>query len=227
MATAGGLLASLSVVGLFVLYIWSLIWSAADARRRGKPAWLGIAIVGVLAWPIGLVAWLAFRPKAGTRPDAAEVSTAWKPMLGLTGLCLLGLVAGYVPTAFGILTDFRQTKAYADAVQRIYADPRVVERLGEPIRASRLVSGSFDEYRSSGAARLNIPIRGRHKDAVLRLEAGKRSGQWFLEEAELDIGGESVDLMAMRLPEPETSQPRGEIDWLQGPPDLAPALPIR
>lgn len=227
MATAGGLLASLSVVGLFILYVWSLIWSAADARRRDKPAWLGVAIVGVLAWPIGLVAWLAFRPAATGRSDATAVSNAWKPMLGLTGLCLLGLAAGYVPTAFGVLTDFRQTKAYADAVQRIYADPQVVERLGEPIHASRLVSGSYDEFRSSGAARLSIPIRGRNRNAVLHLEAGKRSGEWYLEEAALDIGGESVDLMAMRLPEPGTSKPRGEIDWLQGPSDLAPALPVR
>lgn len=35
---------------------------AADARRRGKSPWL-VCLIAVAFFPVGLLAWLVFRPK--------------------------------------------------------------------------------------------------------------------------------------------------------------------
>lgn len=54
-----GLIISLVV---FVIYVWSIVWSYKDAKRRGKPGWLVAIIVALLAWPLGLLVWLLVRP---------------------------------------------------------------------------------------------------------------------------------------------------------------------
>ena len=45
-----------------VLCIWSLIWVYADAKSRGKAGWL-VALLVLCCWPIGLLLWLALRPR--------------------------------------------------------------------------------------------------------------------------------------------------------------------
>ncbi len=49
-------------------YVWSLIWVASDAEARGKSALPVVLLVALLSWPLGLIAWLIFRPKAPS-PD--------------------------------------------------------------------------------------------------------------------------------------------------------------
>jgi hypothetical protein len=47
---------------VFALYFGSLAWLFADAENRGKSGCLVVLVVMFLFWPIGLVAWLVFRP---------------------------------------------------------------------------------------------------------------------------------------------------------------------
>jgi hypothetical protein len=53
------------IIGLvaIVFYVWSVIWSYYDARRRGKSAWLVALMVLFMVWPVGLVIWLMLRPQ--------------------------------------------------------------------------------------------------------------------------------------------------------------------
>jgi hypothetical protein len=44
------------------LYVWSIIWSYADAESRGKSGCLVALLVALLSWPLGLVIWLVARP---------------------------------------------------------------------------------------------------------------------------------------------------------------------
>lgn len=50
-------------LGLFVLYIWSVVWSYGDANARGKPGCLVALLVALFSWPIGLLMWIIFRPE--------------------------------------------------------------------------------------------------------------------------------------------------------------------
>ena len=43
--------------------IGSALWSIGDAKLRGKPPLLVALLVGLGAWPFGLIAWLVFRPE--------------------------------------------------------------------------------------------------------------------------------------------------------------------
>lgn len=56
-------IAILAGVLLSGVYVFSIVWAAIDAANRGKPWFLVTLLVALVAWPIGLVLWLAFRPK--------------------------------------------------------------------------------------------------------------------------------------------------------------------
>jgi hypothetical protein len=52
------------VLALCVLaaLVASVVMCAADAKRRGKSPWL-VSLMVILFFPVGLMAWLVFRPK--------------------------------------------------------------------------------------------------------------------------------------------------------------------
>jgi hypothetical protein len=53
---------------LFVgIWIWSIIWAYGDAESRGKSGCLVVLLILLLSWPIGLLAWIIFRPETGNR----------------------------------------------------------------------------------------------------------------------------------------------------------------
>jgi hypothetical protein len=51
-----------SVIILF-LVLWSIGWVYGDAKGRVEVPWAAALLVGLLFWPISLLAWLVFRPK--------------------------------------------------------------------------------------------------------------------------------------------------------------------
>ena len=63
----GGILALLFGIGLLFVYIWSIVWAYNDAESRGKSGCLVALLVLLLSWPVGLIAWLIFRPDNKTR----------------------------------------------------------------------------------------------------------------------------------------------------------------
>ena len=64
----GSLIGILLAVVLFGLYVWSIVWAYGDAEKRGKSGCLVALLVIFLSWPIGLIAWLVFRPDDRRRP---------------------------------------------------------------------------------------------------------------------------------------------------------------
>ncbi len=58
----------LGVLLVVVLAIWSYVWLYRDAERRGKSGCLVVLMVLlIVGWPIGLIAWLVFRPSSRRR----------------------------------------------------------------------------------------------------------------------------------------------------------------
>jgi len=62
----GGLLGGIFGLAYLVVVVLSVIWAYADAEDRGKSGCLVALLVIFLAWPIGLLIWLIFRPEKGT-----------------------------------------------------------------------------------------------------------------------------------------------------------------
>lgn len=56
-------LSYLIVVVPLLTVLASAMWAYGDAKRRGKPAALVALLVVFGAWPMGLIAWLIFRPE--------------------------------------------------------------------------------------------------------------------------------------------------------------------
>jgi hypothetical protein len=59
----------LLVGGIVVAYIWSLWWLYCDARTRNNTGCMMVALIGLFAWPLGLIIWLLGRPE---RPRVAK-----------------------------------------------------------------------------------------------------------------------------------------------------------
>lgn len=53
----------LFMVAFLSLFVWSIVWVYNDAEKRGKSGCLVALLVLFLSWPIGLLAWLIFRPE--------------------------------------------------------------------------------------------------------------------------------------------------------------------
>lgn len=51
-----------------IVAVWSSAWAYHDARQRGKHPLLVAIFVLLAAWPLGLIAWLVFRPDRWRRP---------------------------------------------------------------------------------------------------------------------------------------------------------------
>jgi hypothetical protein len=58
-------LLSISLVALFaVFYSLSIAWGYEDAKERGKPPIAVAALIALLSWPVSLLVWYVFRPRA-------------------------------------------------------------------------------------------------------------------------------------------------------------------
>jgi len=64
------------VLALCVLaaLVASVAMCAADAKRRGKSPWL-VSLMVILFFPLGLLAWLAVRPKNSRSGGLSKTST--------------------------------------------------------------------------------------------------------------------------------------------------------
>lgn len=50
---------------ILMFWLWTGVWAWEDAKRRGKSPLLVSLLVLLFAWPLGLLAWLLFRPDEG------------------------------------------------------------------------------------------------------------------------------------------------------------------
>ncbi len=58
-----GILGGLFGLAYLVIAVLSVIWAYGDAESRGKSGCLVALLVAFLAWPLGLLIWLIFRPE--------------------------------------------------------------------------------------------------------------------------------------------------------------------
>ncbi len=106
-------------------------------------------------------------------------------LLGIA--CFVGLGGGIL---FFIMSQFRSSPVFTEALKAAQADPRVVAELGTPIEAGWLIMGSLEEQGISGDASLSIPISGPRNSGTLYAAARKGNGVWQFYTLAVQINGQ-------------------------------------
>jgi len=126
----------------------------------------------------------------------------WKIPAGLLTLfLLLGAFGGIVITL--VVGSFRNSDVYKEAIVRASENLQLRDQIGEPIKASWLVSGQLNVNGSVGNANLAIPIRGPKGSAVVRAIASKSNGAWTFRTLLVEVQGHpgTIDLLSPKPPE--------------------------
>jgi hypothetical protein len=116
----------------------------------------------------------------------------------------VAVVALFITALFAlVISAFRSSYVYQEALTRARAHPAVVERLGTPIEPGRFVSGSINVSGASGDADLSIPVSGPKGKGTLYARAEKRAGEWrFSILAFVSEDGQlRIDLLKEHVPE--------------------------
>jgi cytochrome oxidase complex assembly protein 1 len=136
---------------------------------------------------------------SSTRSNWFTRNWKWAVPVGL--LVVFLLFASFVG---GILllveTSFQHSDSYTQALARARADPRVAGKIGRPLKAGWLASGSINTSNSSGDADFSIPISGPRAKGTLHVVAKKIDGLWTFKTLQVEVEGdaERIDLL---LPE--------------------------
>jgi len=120
----------------------------------------------------------------------------WALALGLLGGILL--LAAFVGSILLIVeTSFQHSGFYSEALARARANPQVTEKIGLPLQAGWLASGSMNTSGPSGSADVSIPISGPKGKGTIYVVAKKSAGEWKFRTLQVEIEGETsrIDLL--------------------------------
>ena len=131
-------------------------------------------------------------------PSPTWFARNWKWLLPAGILLSLLLFASFVGGIFLVVeSSFQHSDSYVQALARARADPQVVEKIGQPIKAGWMVSGRINVSGASGIAEISIPIRGPKGKGTLSVVAKKSAGRWEFETLQVEVTGEAgrIDLL--------------------------------
>jgi hypothetical protein len=113
----------------------------------------------------------------------------------LAVLLLAGLFIGAVGAA--IFAGMRSSDPYRFAMQTATHDPRVLSRLGSPVKAGWLVNGNINLRNDSGDADLSIPVSGPTHKGTIHVVGTKTGGEWTYQKLTLTVkdGPEGLNLL--------------------------------
>ena len=101
------------------------------------------------------------------------------------------VIGGFV---FGILylvmSSFKSSPVYLEAMKAAQADSRVTEAMGTPLQSGWLVTGSIEQQGISGDANLVIPISGPRGSGTLYAAAREGNGVWRFYTLALQVNGQ-------------------------------------
>ena len=131
-------------------------------------------------------------------PSPTWFARNWKWLLPVGILLSLLLFASFVGGIFLVVeSSFQHSDSYVQALARVRADPLVVQKIGQPINAGWLVSGSINVSGNSGDADFSIPITGPKGKGTLYVVAKKTAGSWEFRTLQVEVPGatERIDLL--------------------------------
>jgi hypothetical protein len=139
-------------------------------------------------------------PVAGqtSPPVASKTGGKLKWVILSVVLGILMLVGVFVAAVFMIVFGaMKSSEPYQHAVQVASHDPRVLERLGAPIKPGWLTGGTINVSGGSGAADLTISVEGSRGKGTIFVAARKSEGEWTYQNLALRIedSRERIDLL--------------------------------
>jgi len=132
-----------------------------------------------------------------SRPGWMARNWKWFVPTLVLGLFLLfaGFVAGILGLVFG---SMKSSTPYKEAMEAAKANPAVVRSLGPPLQPGFLLSGSINvQAGGTGAAQLQIPLKGSQHSGTIFVVAKKRDDVWHYETLVVQVDGlkERIDLL--------------------------------
>lgn len=132
------------------------------------------------------------------QPPQTWFSRNWKWVAPLGCLALIVLAGCFVAGVFfAVFGAMRSSDVFKESLVRAQANPVLREKLGTPIEAGWLVSGSINVSGPGGSADISIPIHGPRGKADLYVTAKKSAGQWTFTTlvAQLEGAPDRIDLL--------------------------------
>jgi hypothetical protein len=103
------------------------------------------------------------------------------------GLFLASIAIG-VAAVVGLIATMKNTDAYKLAAQRLAADARVTQLVGQPI-STGLPSGSIETSGNRGSASLSFSVEGPKGKGTAYVEAIKDLGEWKIQRMAFEDEG--------------------------------------
>jgi len=144
-----------------------------------------------------------------TPTEKPRADNRWKLVVAaVVGTVLLAIVA-LLGLVFSLMGNSDAAKL---AIATAEANPALIERIGQPMKAGWMVTGNIETNPASGHAELAIPLSGPKGAGKLYVEARKQAGQWKLDLLQFapDGSAERLDLLPADAVKPagtEGSQP--------------------
>ena len=105
----------------------------------------------------------------------------------LLPLCCTLFIGGIAGIVFTVI---RNSDVAAQAIEIIQEDPRVQDRLGEPVEIGWLITGKIEVNNDSGVASLTIPVSGPRGSGSVIVDATRSGGIWTFDAMRFSVDGE-------------------------------------
>jgi Cytochrome oxidase complex assembly protein 1 len=113
----------------------------------------------------------------------------WKIALG--ALMAIVLIGGYMAVVFAsVEASFRRSVVYQEALTRAGRNSQVIDRIGTPLKAARVLQGKLNTSGSNGTARMTIPVSGPRGKGTIYVDAREVSGNWEFLALQLRFEGQ-------------------------------------
>ena len=151
---------------------------------------------------------MATQPGLYQSPAASSkdwLSRNWKWVIPVALLVIALCVVAFIGAILLIVeTSFQHSDCYIQALTRATASPQVIEKIGQPLKAAWLASGSINISGPTGNADISIPVSGPRGKGTLYVVAKKNAGKWNFETLQVEIEGQSerIDLLKSEVPLP-------------------------
>jgi hypothetical protein len=122
---------------------------------------------------------------------------------------IIGILLGVgIVFVVAVMSLIGNTQVSRLALRQARANPTVVERLGQPIRKGRLVTGNISVSGSSGHADFAVPLYGPKGKGMLYAVANKNAGLWRFETLRVVVDGDEQPIDLLHEGEQSPPQPQ-------------------
>lgn len=126
------------------------------------------------------------------------VQRHWLLMLVLSlGVTIVLSLALGVGVMYAMMSTVKQTAPYREAMERVRADPRMTQALGEPIETRWIPLGAV-EQREHGQAQLVVFLRGPRGEGAVDVQGVFEGGIWRYRRLEGQVDGPPKERFDLR-----------------------------